>query len=89
MAKIANRVLASALAVVALFFGVRAAAIFWVVSSGPMNFIPAPSPADGGPVCPPQEFLSREAELIFTILGSLIVIALARLLWHRSSSTQH
>jgi hypothetical protein len=89
MAKIANRVLASALAVVALFFGVRAASLFWVLSSGPMNFIPVPGPADGGPVCPPQVFLSWEAEPILTILGSLIVIALARLLWHRSSSTQH
>jgi hypothetical protein len=83
MVKIANRLLASVLAIIGLIFGARAMAIFWVLSHSPQNFLPVPKAPDGCSVCPPQIFLSWETEQILTILGSLIVLAMARMLWHR------
>jgi hypothetical protein len=88
MAKIANRLLASALAVVALYFFARAAALFWVMASGPHNFVPVPKTPDGCQVCPPQVFLTDETEQILILLGSSIVIAMAWMIWQRSSSAQ-
>jgi hypothetical protein len=38
MVKIANRLLASVLAVIGLIFGARAMAIFWVLSHSPQIF---------------------------------------------------
>ena len=84
MAKILNRLLASVLAAVALFLGVRAAALLWIVWSSPQNFIPAPKTPDGCPICPPQTLFDGETEQILIILGSLIVVAMAGMLWQRS-----
>jgi hypothetical protein len=81
--------LASVLAVIALYFCARAIAIFWVLTSGPDNYVPVPKAPDGCPICPRQIFLSWETEQILTILGSLIVVAMAWMLWHRSDPTRH
>jgi hypothetical protein len=86
MTKIANRLLASVLAAVALLLGVRAAALLWVSWSSPRNFLPVPKGADGCPICPPPTFFSGETEQILAILGSLVVVAVAAMLWQRSGS---
>jgi len=85
MGKLSGRLLAFLLTTVALFFGVRAMILFWVLIQGPVNFIPAAKGRDGCPSCPARTVFSGETEQIITILASLIVIALAWMLWHKST----
>jgi hypothetical protein len=87
MGKLSSRLLAFLLTTVAFFFGVRALILFWVLVQVPVNFLPAAKGRDGCPLCPARTFFSGETEQIITILASLIVIALAWILWHKSTRT--
>jgi ABC-type glucose/galactose transport system permease subunit len=74
-----SRLLALVLATAALFFGVRALIFFWVLTSGPTNFIPR-AKVD----VPTQATLSGETEQVLIVLVSSIVIALAWMVWSKS-----
>ena len=87
MGKLLSRLLALLLATVALFFGLRALAVFWVLTSTPVNFLPAAKGRDGCPTCPAQTIFSGETEQVLTILACLIVVALAWMIWRKSMPT--
>jgi hypothetical protein len=89
MGKLSNRLLASALMVIALSFCARAIMIFQALVSLPQNFVPAPKGPDGCSVCPPHTLFSAETEQTLTILVSLVVIAMAWMLWNKSSAASH
>lgn len=74
-----SRLLALVLTITALFFGARALIAFSALTSGPTNFLPR---AKGD--APAQTFLSGETEQVLIVLVSLIVIALAWMIWSRS-----
>jgi hypothetical protein len=88
MSKFSTRTLASLLVIIALFFCARAMMIFWVLVSVPQNFVPPAKGPAGCTVCPPSVFFSGETEQILTILLSLIVVAMAWLLWQKSTSAR-
>jgi hypothetical protein len=54
-----------------------------VLWSFPPPFLQAPRGPDACPVCPPTTFFTVETEQILIILGSLMTLILARLLWRR------
>jgi hypothetical protein len=84
MGNVAKQVGVAALGALALFFGLRAAAVLSVVLSTPQNYYLSVSRTpDGCPICPPQYFFSWETEQILTVLCSLAVLCLAWLLWLR------
>jgi len=85
MGKVVGRVLAIILGIIAIGFGVRAAAVLWLLWSGPQNFLPPSRNPDGCPICPPQMLLSGETEQTLIILGSLGVIGIAWLVWRATT----
>jgi hypothetical protein len=82
MGTLLSRLLALVCATAALFFGARALILFLALISGPVNFLPG----SRGDV-PGRTLFSGETEQVLIILISLIVIAMAWLLWRKPRPT--
>jgi hypothetical protein len=85
MSKFLSRLIAAIIATLALLFGGRAMWMLSALWSFPPPFLPAPRGTDGCPICPPTTIFGVESEQIIIILGSLMTLVLARLLWRRAA----
>ena len=81
-----DRAIAGGIALIAAVIGLRAAWILWIVLSVQNMAITIPRSADGCPVCAAPTTFTAETEQILIILGSLVVLAGARLLWRRGAA---